>query len=166
MHRESANETVVVVGSANADLVVNAPRHPKPGETIMGTSFAIHRGGKGANQAVAASRAGASVVLIGRLGNDPNAAMLREGLQADRVFDRFVGNCKHDPSGAALITVDDAGENSIVVVRERTHFYGQPTLRMRQRPECSRTQRWFSPNSRCRSKRSYERSSSDAKPVR
>jgi ribokinase len=107
---------VVVVGSANADLVVHAPRHPKPGETIMGTGFAVHRGGKGANQAVAASRAGASVVMIGRLGNDPNAAMLREGLQIDAVFDRFIGNCKHDPSGTALITVDDAGENTIVVV--------------------------------------------------
>jgi ribokinase len=106
----------VVVGSANADLVVRAPRHPKPGETILGTGFAVHRGGKGANQAVAASRAGATVVMVGRLGNDPNAAMLREGLQADAVFDRFVGNCKHDPSGTALITVDDAGENSIVVV--------------------------------------------------
>jgi ribokinase len=96
--------------------VVNAPRHPKPGETVLGTGFAVHRGGKGANQAVAASRAGARVVMIGRLGNDPNATMLREGLQADGVFDRFVGNCKHDPSGTALITVDDAGENSIVVV--------------------------------------------------
>jgi ribokinase len=112
----SNGKTVVVVGSANADLVVHAPRHPRPGETIMGTGFAIHRGGKGANQAVAASRAGASVVMIGRLGNDPNAAMLREGLQIDAVFDRFVGNCKHDPSGTALITVDDAGENAIVVV--------------------------------------------------
>jgi ribokinase len=110
------NSTVVVVGSANADLVVNAPRHPRPGETVMGTGFAVHRGGKGANQAVAASRAGASVVMIGRLGNDLNAGMLRQGLQDDAVFDRFIGNCKHDPSGTALITVDDAGENSIVVV--------------------------------------------------
>ncbi len=111
-----AGRTVVVVGSANADLVVNAPRFPQPGETILGTGFALHRGGKGANQAVAASRAGGSVVMIARLGNDPNAAMLREGLQHDKVFDRFVGNCKHDPSGTALITVDATGENTIVVV--------------------------------------------------
>ena len=112
----SVTPTVVVVGSANADLVVNAPRFPKPGETILGTGFAVHRGGKGANQAVAASRAGASVVMIARLGNDPNASMLREGLREDGVIDRFVGNCKHDPSGMALITVDESGENTIVVV--------------------------------------------------
>lgn len=111
-----AGQTVVVVGSANADLVVTAPRFPRPGETITGTGFAVHRGGKGANQAVAAARAGASVVMVARLGNDPNAAMLREGLQQDKVFDRYVGNCKHDPSGTALITVDATGENTIVVV--------------------------------------------------
>lgn len=112
----SGNGRVIVVGSANADLVVQAPRHPKPGETILGTDFAVHRGGKGANQAVAASRAGAEVWMIGRLGNDVNAELLRSGLREDRVGDKFVGNCKHDPSGTALITVDAGGENTIVVV--------------------------------------------------
>jgi ribokinase len=113
---------VVVVGSLNADLVVRSPRLPLPGETVMGSDFAMHRGGKGANQAVAAARAGANVAMVGRLGNDSNAIYLRDGLLPDGVDDRFVGNCKHDPSGVALISVDDAGENTIVVVPGANHL--------------------------------------------
>ncbi len=118
----SMSATVVVVGSLNADLVVRTPRFPRAGETVMGTGFSMHRGGKGANQAVAAARSCAHVVMIGRLGNDTHATYLREGLRADGVDDRFVGNCKHDPSGVALITVDVAGENTIVVVPGANHL--------------------------------------------
>ncbi len=107
---------VVVVGSANVDLVVRAPRHPVPGETLLGTGFASHPGGKGANQAVAAARAGARTALIGRMGPDGGAEFLRTALRADGVDISAVGTCRHDPTGTAVITVADSGENTIVVV--------------------------------------------------
>ena len=107
---------VVVVGSANVDLVVRAPRHPVPGETLLGTGFATHAGGKGANQAVAAARAGARTVLIGRMGHDGGADVLRSALTAAGVDISAVGTCRHDPTGTAVITVADSGENTIVVV--------------------------------------------------
>jgi ribokinase len=108
--------SVVVVGSCNVDLVVRAPRHPLPGETLMGSGFAMHPGGKGANQAVAAARAGAAVAMIGRLGPDAGADLLRRELVGAGVDVRAIGTCTHDPSGTALITVADSGENTIIVV--------------------------------------------------
>ena len=107
---------VVVVGSANVDLVVRAPRHPVPGETLLGTGFATHAGGKGANQAVASARAGARTALIGRLGPDGAADFLRSALTAAGIDISAVGTCRHDPTGTAVITVADSGENTIVVV--------------------------------------------------
>ena len=107
---------VVVVGSANVDLVVRVPRHPVPGETLLGTGFATHAGGKGANQAVAAARAGARTALIGRMGPDGGADFLRSALSAAGVDISKVGMCRHDPTGTAVITVADSGENTIVVV--------------------------------------------------
>lgn len=107
---------VVVVGSANVDLVVRAPRHPVPGETLLGTDFATHAGGKGANQAVAAARAGADAALISRMGPDGGADFLRSALTAAGVDISAVGTCRHDPTGTAVITVADSGENTIVVV--------------------------------------------------
>jgi ribokinase len=109
-------ERVVVVGSINADIVVRAPRHPSPGETLLGTGLATFGGGKGANQAVAAVRAGATVSMIGRIGPDASGYQLREALATDGIDVTFVKTCKHDPTGTALIVVSDAGENTIVVV--------------------------------------------------
>ncbi len=108
--------SVVVVGSANVDLVVRAPRHPVPGETLLGSDFVMHPGGKGANQAVAAARAGASVAMIGRLGPDAGADLLRSELTQAGVDVSSIGTCTHDPTGTALITVADSGENTIIVV--------------------------------------------------
>ena len=108
--------SVVVVGSANVDFVVRAPRHPVPGETLLGSDFATHPGGKGANQAVAASRAGASVAIVGRLGPDAGADLLRSELVRAGVDVSALGTCTHDPTGTALITVAESGENTIVVV--------------------------------------------------
>ena len=105
-----------MLGSANVDLVVRAPRHPVPGETLLGTGFATHAGGKGANQAVAAARAEASTALIGRMGADSGADFLRAELTAAGVDIAGVGTCRHDPTGTAIITVADSGENTIVVV--------------------------------------------------
>ena len=107
---------VVVLGSCNVDLVVRTPRHPLPGETLLGSGLATHSGGKGANQAVAASRAGASVAMIGRIGADSGADLLRHELTNAGVDISSIGTCQHDPTGTALITVADTGENTIIVV--------------------------------------------------
>jgi ribokinase len=106
---------VIVVGSLNQDIVVRAPRHPLPGESLIGSDVQVFPGGKGANQAVAA-RIGATTSMIGRLGDDAAAVSLRAVLVAEHVDDQFVGPCKHDPTGTALIVVAESGENTIVVV--------------------------------------------------
>jgi ribokinase len=106
---------VTVVGSLNMDLVVRAPRIPQPGETIIGTGFHTVPGGKGANQAVAASQLGATVTMIGRVGQDAYADALLHHLSAAGVDHTFVVQDSEAATGVALIVVDDAGENSIVV---------------------------------------------------
>jgi ribokinase len=105
---------VVVVGSINIDLVVTADRLPAPGETVLGGSFAQHHGGKGANQAVAAARAGASVAMIGCVGRDGYGDAALEAL-ADEGVD--VSNVRRvaEPTGIAIIAVGPRGENQIVV---------------------------------------------------
>ena len=108
---------VVIVGSLNSDIVVTAPRHPSPGETILGETVATFAGGKGANQAVAAARAGGTVSMVGRVGADAAGTALTGGLRAEGIDVDHVGICQHDPSGTALIVVaTDSGENTIVVV--------------------------------------------------
>ena len=107
---------VVVVGSLNIDLMTHVERHPKPGESVMGTGLQRLAGGKGANQAVAAAAAGAAVVMVGCVGSDEAgsayvARLTALGVDATRI--RVVPDC---PTGHGLITVDDVGENSIVVV--------------------------------------------------
>ncbi len=107
--------TVVVVGSINMDLVVTTSHIPEAGETVLGDSFSTLPGGKGANQAVAAARAGAAVAMVGRLGPDAFGDTLRAGLIEEEIDVSHVGTCKHDPSGVALISVAESGENAIVV---------------------------------------------------
>ena len=106
---------LTVVGSANMDLIIRAPHIPQPGETILGCDFATVPGGKGANQAVAASRLGASVRMVGRVGRDSFGGALLERLAADGVDHAFVLQDDVAATGVALIVVDDAGRNSIVV---------------------------------------------------
>jgi ribokinase len=104
-----------VVGSVNLDMVATAPRLPKPGETVTDASFAVHPGGKGANQALAAKRLGADVALIARVGTDVNAEPALELLRHDGVdLDRAYRDREH-PTGVALIVVDETGENQITV---------------------------------------------------
>jgi len=107
---------IVVVGSLNMDLVVRSPRHPQPGETLLGAEFRTFPGGKGANQAVAAARLGGQVKLIGRVGADAFGDALLETCTRDGVDTRHVERLEDAPTGVALITVDDAGQNTIVVV--------------------------------------------------
>lgn len=106
---------VVVVGSLNLDVVVRAPHHPRPGETVLGHDHFENPGGKGANQAVAAARLGAHVAMVGRVGDDPAGAQLRTSLQANGVDLRALMTTRDVVTGAAFITVSDVGENTIVV---------------------------------------------------
>ena len=106
---------IAVVGSLNMDLVVRSPRIPLPGETIIGSAYQQVPGGKGANQAVAAARLGARVSMVGRVGRDAFGDRLLEGLAAAGVDRTFVVQDREAATGVALIVVDDAGQNSIVV---------------------------------------------------
>jgi ribokinase len=107
---------VAVVGSLNMDLVVRAPRLPSPGETLAGSAFAQVPGGKGGNQAVAAARLGAQVAMVGRVGADSNGEVLRAGLAAEGIDCGALETSSHAPTGVALIVVDDASQNAIVIV--------------------------------------------------
>ena len=105
----------MVVGSSNMDLVVKSPRIPAVGETILGRDFIMTPGGKGANQAVAAAKLGAEVYFIARLGDDVFAEQSLNNFKKEAVNTKYVIQTKEAPSGVALITVDDAGNNVIVV---------------------------------------------------
>ncbi len=105
----------MVVGSSNMDLVVKSPRIPVPGETILGGDFLMVPGGKGANQAVAAARLGADVCFVARVGNDVFGRKSLENFQREGLNIRHVTLTSDAPSGVALITVDGAGDNAIVV---------------------------------------------------
>ncbi|WP_153100273.1 ribokinase [Paraburkholderia hayleyella] len=111
-----AQARVTVVGSLNMDLVVQAPRLPAPGETLTGYAFAQVAGGKGGNQAVAAARLGAQVAFVGCLGADANGALLRAGLETEQIDCTALETHAAVASGVALIVVDDASQNAIVVV--------------------------------------------------
>ncbi|HUS41556.1 MAG TPA: ribokinase [Ilumatobacteraceae bacterium] len=106
---------VAVVGSVNLDLVATAPRLPGPGETVSGTAYAEYAGGKGLNQSVAAARSGASVALIGAVGDDDAGRRLRALAEAEGIDVSSLAVVEI-PTGRALITVDARAENSIVVV--------------------------------------------------
>ncbi|MFZ4262569.1 ribokinase [Sphingobacterium sp. HJSM2_6] len=106
---------IIVVGSTNMDMVVKTDHIPKPGETVLGGTFFMNPGGKGANQAVAAARLGGEVSFISKIGQDIF------GRQSSKIFNdegidvAGLYTDENNPSGIALITVDDKGENSIVV---------------------------------------------------
>ncbi len=106
---------ILVVGSINMDLVVRAPHMPAPGETILGKGFATSPGGKGANQAVAAARLGATCTMIGHVGADAFGEQLVAGLQAEGIDCESISVTDDAATGVALIVVDSLGENAIVV---------------------------------------------------
>jgi ribokinase len=105
---------VVVVGSANMDLIAMAPTLPSPGETVLGTHFAMMPGGKGANQAIAVARAGGSCIFLGAIGSDSFGVTLTARLAASGV-DTSQLRVVYGTSGVALVTVNATGENAIVV---------------------------------------------------
>lgn len=114
----------MVVGSSNLDFVIQSPRLPLPGETLLGGEFRIEPGGKGANQAAAAGRFGAEVVFVTALGAHSDNAVLEQALQKSNV--RQVVSVKSDlPTGAAFITIDPNGQNTIVVAQGANQVVGE-----------------------------------------
>ncbi|MFJ2545410.1 ribokinase [Pseudomonas sp. NPDC087612] len=107
---------VVVVGSLNMDLVTRAQRLPRGGETLVGESFVTVPGGKGANQAVAAARLGAQVAMVGCVGDDAYGQQLRQALADEQIDCQAVSIAAGVSSGVALIVVDAASQNAIVIV--------------------------------------------------
>lgn len=107
---------VLVVGSANMDLVITADRFPKPGETIFGKQFQMFPGGKGANQAVGCAKLGCRTYFTGKFGNDDFRTRLHQSMENDGVKLEHVFIDDKESTGIALITVDDTGQNEIVVI--------------------------------------------------
>jgi ribokinase len=113
---------IVVIGSSNTDMVVKAAKLPEPGETVLGGSFLMTPGGKGANQAMAAQRLAAQeigngnkVFFVASIGDDIFGQQALQGFEAEGLDSRFVVRAPGVPSGIALIGVDERGENSILV---------------------------------------------------
>ena len=111
----SPDGTIVVVGSVNVDLLAQVQRHPRPGETLHGTGGQMLPGGKGANQAVAAARLGARVAMVGAVGSDVQAEAALSALREAGVDLGHVAEIE-GPTGLAIVTVAEDGENSIVVI--------------------------------------------------
>ncbi|MGZ5488687.1 MAG: ribokinase [Candidatus Aminicenantales bacterium] len=106
---------ILVIGSSNTDMVIRVPRIPRPGETILGGTFTMAAGGKGANQAVAAARAGGRVTFVARVGDDVFGERALANFATDGLDARFIVRTAGSASGVALINVDEHGENSISV---------------------------------------------------
>ena len=116
MSDKATRRSVLVVGSANMDMVVSTDRFPKPGETVMARDFGMYPGGKGANQAVACAKLGGDVAFLGKVGRDMFRDRLLESLDTEGVDASSVLEDEHAPTGIALITVDRTGQNEIIVV--------------------------------------------------
>lgn len=115
MAERAGQPRIGVLGSLNMDLVVRCPRLPAPGETVLGSSYKTYPGGKGANQAVAAARLGARVAMIGRVGDDAHGPRLRGVLEGEGIDTSRLLTTPETASGLGMITVEDSGENTIVV---------------------------------------------------
>lgn len=109
------NKKIYVIGSSNTDMVVKSEKLPAAGETILGGTFLMNAGGKGANQAVAAAKLGAEVIFVSKVGDDIFGKQAIEGFQKEGINNDFVFTDTKNPSGVALILVDAKGENSIAV---------------------------------------------------
>lgn len=106
---------IVVIGSSNTDLIIRVPEIPRPGETLLGGEFMTFPGGKGANQAVAAARAGGEVVFIAAVGDDAYGEEAIKGYKQDNINTEHIKVCKGVASGVAMITIAGSGENAIAV---------------------------------------------------
>ncbi len=133
-----AKARIVVVGSTNTDLTVLAERLPAPGETVLGGELMQAGGGKGANQAVAAARAGAHVAFVGRVGADDFGRATIEDLRREGIDTTHTGVDEHAASGVALIMVDRGGENLIAVASGANARLTPGARGRRRRHDCVR----------------------------
>lgn len=113
---------IYVIGSSNTDMVVKAAALPKPGQTVLGGTFLMNAGGKGANQAVTAARLGGGVTFVANVGNDIFGRQAIQHCQAENIKTTFITTDPDQPSGVALINVDEKGENSIMVAPGANSF--------------------------------------------
>lgn len=121
--RQGVNRDIIVLGSLNIDFVVRASRRPEKGETVAGKEFSLFPGGKGANQAVAAAKLGGNVAIAGRIGDDVFSEALIDSLSGAQVGQEHIVITPGVSTGSAFITVDDTGENSIIVVPGANGYY-------------------------------------------
>lgn len=112
---EAPKGSILVVGSSNTDMVVKCEHLPRPGETILGGTFLMNPGGKGANQAVAVARLGAPITFVCKTGNDIFGKESRQNFEKEGIDTSCVFVDAENPSGVALITVDESAENCIAV---------------------------------------------------
>ena len=130
MARPSA-ANIVVIGSLNVDLIAQVDHLPKPGDTVAATQLVKRFGGKGGNQALAAARQGAQVMFIGNLGDDPDGRDYRNHLRREGINCSSLNNVK-GVTGNAYITVDQAGENQIVVIPGANGVLTGPSIKMQR----------------------------------
>lgn len=121
---------IVVIGSSNTDMVIRTPRIPRPGETVLGGEFFMALGGKGANQAVAAARAGGEVHFVARVGDDVFGRQSLDGFIRDGIHVDHIVRDKDAPSGVALIIVGPDGENCIAVASGSNARLGVADVRL------------------------------------
>jgi len=123
---------IYIIGSSNTDMVIKTEKLPVPGETVMGGAFLMNPGGKGANQAVAASRLGGQVSFIAKIGNDVFGKQAIQQFQREKINTAFINIDAEHASGVALINVDAQGENSIAVApganSKLTHYEVETAL--------------------------------------
>lgn len=112
---QTARQQILVVGSSNTDMVIKAAHLPRPGETILGGTFFMNPGGKGANQAVAIARLGGPVTFICKTGSDIFGHQSQQLFEEEGINTSYIFSDSVHPSGVALITVDEQAENCIVV---------------------------------------------------
>lgn len=121
--------SIIVLGGINMDLVTIAPRFPEAGETVVGSRFLTYPGGKGANQAVAAARMGASALMVGRVGDDIFGPQLIDGLAASGVDVSGVAVERGASSGIAIINIDASSQNRIIQILGANNTCGEPEAR-------------------------------------
>lgn len=126
--RSSTQKYIAVIGSSNTDMVVRTSHIPRPGETVMGGDFIMCAGGKGANQAVTVARLGGRVYFVAKLGRDVFGQQSRKAFEKDGVYVDYVTFHESQASGVALISVDDNGENCIVVAPGANYYLGSEEI--------------------------------------
>ena len=123
-------KNIVVIGSSNTDLVIRTSQFPEPGETVIGGEFNTFAGGKGANQAVAASRLGADVTFVAKVGNDSFGKVAVQGFEKEGIHTQYIFTDKSLPSGVASIILNEQGQNSIIVAPGANNALSKDDIQM------------------------------------